>query len=230
VEYRKNYKLNDLLPKHNRIIPRFHPDLEGHLDGLPSSWKSALQVPGDIGQAVAQIWQPIQELARGMVFRLENITTDMGLVVSDLPEMPAYLLYLCSYRNAEHGWLAGTPAEQGEIQSFEQRFGISPPSSYLSLLQIHNGFFEAERPEIGFLSLKQAYMIKFTDVSTEEKQDVELLAFSMDRVGQVHAYNLNAPSGRKDFRTGIWDNERLQLSQPKSFWSYLKDFSIHSLR
>ena len=61
--------LKDLLPEHDRIIPRSHPHLNDHLGELPPAWQTALQDPGDPGQAAARIWQPIKELARGMVFR-----------------------------------------------------------------------------------------------------------------------------------------------------------------
>jgi hypothetical protein len=229
MEYSNSLTFENLLPEHNRIIPRHHPDLEGYLTGLPATWRSALLDPGEPGQAAAQVWQPIRTMARGLVFRLENITLDLGLVVSDSGRLPPYLIYICYHGQSLHGWLAGTPAGEGEIQAFEQRLGIRLPSSYQTFMQIHNGFFDIKRPEIGLLSLKQTYLIRFSEMNAPKAQGVRLLAFSTDRVGQVHAYNLNAPNGKDDFSTGVWDSEHLHLGQPKSFWSYLKDFSIHSL-
>ena len=128
-----------------------------------------------------------------------------------------------------HGWLAGTPAGAEEIQAYEQRLGIRLPSSYLAFLQIHNGFFDSSFPETGLFSLKQTYLIKFSELDATTEEGVRLLAFSTDRVGQVHTFNLNASIGKGDFSTVIWDNKQLTIGQPKSFWSYLKDFSIHSL-
>ena len=87
-----------------------------------------------------------------------------------------------------------------------------------------------ERSEIGFLNLRQTYLIRFTEIGEAEEQAIRLLAFSTDRVGQVHTYDLNTSNGQGDCQTRIWDGEHLRLSEPKSFWSYLKDFSIHSLR
>ncbi len=230
VDLPNNLNLASILPDHNRILPRLHPDLANFSASLPLTWQKALQSPGDLGQAVAAIWQPIRPVARGLAFRLENITLDLALVISDAGQLPPYLLYICQYKQSLHGWLAGTPVEEPEFKAAEQRLGISLPKSYRRFLQIHDGFFETERPEIGVLSLKQAYLISFTDTDAPKEQSIRLLAFSTDRVGQVHAYNLLTSNGKGDCSTGVWDGERLRLGQPKSFWSYLKDFSIHSLR
>jgi hypothetical protein len=229
MNYSNSIHLKDMLPEHDRLILRHHPDLKDHLDGLPVTWRSALQDPGDPGKAAARIWQPIQKMARGMVFRLENITLDLGLVVSDRGSLPPYLIYICNHRQALHGWLAGTPAGEDEIKAFEERLGIRLPSSYQAFMQIHNGFFDTTRPETGLFSLKQSYLIKFSEMDEQAEQGVRLLAFSTDRVGQVHTYNLNVPNGKGDYSTGIWDIHQLKIGQLKSFWSYLKDFSIHSL-
>lgn len=230
MDHHPNFNLEDLLPEHSRLIPRHHPDLAAYSAGLPPTWQAALQEPGDPGQAAALIWEPLRTRVRGLVFRLENITLDLGLVVSDSRSLPPYLLYICEYRRSLHGWLAGIPAQENEILLVEQSLGIKLPSSYRSFLQIHNGFFDTERSDIGFPTLKQAFLISFTEIDTPEEQVVRLLAFSTDRVGQVHAYDLNAINGKGDCMTGVWDGEKLRLGRPKSFWSYLKDFSIHSLR
>lgn len=63
-----------------------------------------------------------------------------------------------------------------------------------------------------------------------EEPQLTLLSFSEDRVGQMHAFDLSTSNGHRDFQTGIWDAEKLSLGQPKSFWSYLKDFTVHSFR
>lgn len=230
MDHLGDFNLKDLLPQHTRLIPRLHPDLTAYSAGLPPSWQAALQDPGDPGQAAARIWQPARTRARGLVFRLENITLDLGLVVSDTRRLPPYLLYICEYNHSLHGWLAGIPAEDHEILLVEKTLGIQLPVSYRSFLQIHNGFFETEHSEIGFSSLKQAYLISFEEISAPQEPNMKLLAFSTDRVGQLHAYNLNYPNGQGDFMTVVWDSAKLSLGQPKSFWSYLKDFSIHSLR
>ncbi len=223
-------QLAQLLPEHNRIIPRLHPDLADYSNRLPTSWQTALQDTGDPGQAAALIWHPLLTIARGFIFRLENITQELKLVVSEAAELSPYLLYVCSYGRSQHGWLAGMPVSEDELQAFELHLGNSLPKSYRAFLKIHNGFVATDRPELGFLSLKQVQLVSLTDMDMPERPKLNLLSFSEDRVGQLHAFDLTTQNGSRDFQTGVWDAETLNLGQLKSFWSYLKDFSVHSFR
>jgi hypothetical protein len=223
-------ELEQLLPEHNRLIPRLDPELAKYSAVLPSSWLPALQDPGDPGQSAALIWHPLLTIARGFIFRLENITVDLKLVVSEDGRLPPYLLYICEYGHSLHTWLAGSPASEDELRDYEQHLRTNLPGSYRAFLKIHNGFITTDRPELGFLPLKQLQLISFTDMDLPGGPTLNLLSFSEDRVGQMHAFDLNAPNGNRDFLTGVWDAGKLSLGELKSFWSYLKDFSIHSFK
>jgi hypothetical protein len=224
------HQLQQLLPEHNRLIPRLHPDLAGFSAELPSTWMTALQDPEDPGQSAALIWQPLLTIARGFIFRLENITLDLRLVVSETGKLPPYLLYICEYGHSLHTWLAGTPASEDDLLAYEHQLGTKLPGSYRAFLKIHNGFIATDRPELGFLPLKQLQLISFTDMDLPGGPKLNLLSFSEDQVGQMHAFDLNTPNRSRDYQTGVWDAGKLSLGQLKSFWAYLKDFSVHSFR
>jgi hypothetical protein len=230
MEQHIHHQLEQLLPEHYRIIPRCHPDLAEFSAGLPSNWQSALQDPGDPGLAAARLWHPLLKVARGFIFRLENITLDLNLVILGTSEFQPYLLYICANGHSQHAWLAGAPAGEDELRSFEQQLGAKLPGSYRAFLQIHNGFTATDRPDLGFRPLKQVHLISFTDMDLPDEPKVNLLSFSEDRVGQMHAFDLNAPNGKRDYLTGVWDARKLSLGPLKPFWSYLKDFSIHSFK
>jgi hypothetical protein len=213
----------DILPQGHSLIPKYASQ-------LPPAWLHVLTeaVPPDA--AVELLWQPLTYHARGFVFRLASITEQLALFVSPDRAFRPCLFYASNAGSLEHAWLGGSPANEEDIQRWEQNHARLLPASYRKFAQLHNGFMENKKDRLGLYPLQEVSLLvqpEPGDPDTSPEQ--QLLAFASLSDGNLQCYDLNATRMSGDALTVEWRQISGASYRPQSFWSFLKDFTIHYL-
>jgi hypothetical protein len=197
------------------LIRRGQPELAPFLDRLPGSWQAALDGSLPAPEAVEAIWTPVQTRARGFVVRLATITLDFGLFVPAEAAWPPALFYQTSAGESGSGWLGGLPAGPN--------YPSIAPAAYRLFTSVHNGFRSNGAPWIGALPLEELRLLPAE----------RLLPFWRLPGGAMQSFDLTASSGQPERQgnalTLTLNPGSNAASQPQSFWSFLKLFTIQHL-
>ena len=223
LEYFQNQKFD--------LILRGDSYLTHHVRSIPELWREALMNLRAVDDAVEEIWSPVIKNARGMIFRMVNMTHDLGLVLSPENIFPPKLLYITDETT---GWLGGSPATASGVLEREKELGFALPGAYVRFARIHNGFLENGVKEVGILPIELARIYsRFENLDSDTGGDSnanDLLAFCAYRSGNMQCFDLASPVGARESMTVQWDHETKELSQPESFWAFIKRFAIDFLK
>lgn len=215
------------------LILRGDPSLTHYAESIPDLWREALLNLRPIEDAIEEIWSPVIKNARGLIFRIVNMTRDLSLVVSAENSFPPNLYYMTHQDGEFPGWLAGSPAAAGALLSREEQLGISLPGAYASFARIHNGLLENGDQKVGLLPIEQTRLfsnpVDLEAPDADESKTKNLLAFCVYRSGNMQCFDLSSPIGAEDFMTVQWDRATQRLSQTESFWAFMKRFAIDFL-
>lgn len=210
------------------LILRGDSSLTHHAQSIPELWREALMNLRSVDDAVEEIWSPVIKHARGLIFRMVNMTHDLGLVLSPENSFPPKLLYITDETT---GWLGGSPARSSDVLAREKELGFALPGAYVRFARIHNGFLENGGKAVGILPIELARTYsRFGDRNSEGPNSNDLLAFCAYRSGNMQCFDLGSPVGAQDPMTVQWDHETKELSQPESFWAFMKRFAIDFLK
>ena len=203
-------------------------------DQLPEQWVEIIIGGGSIGSVINEIWMPIKRMTRGFVSRLENLTVDLKIVLEEPNNAVQGLFYVTRSDGPIDGWFAGLPITYPEIESWNAQMEITLPSSIHSFFEIHNGLLENGNGGIGVYPLDQLVKLSEHDYLKAYDSDIayereNFLEFASEPTGDVRCFDLTQESGKGDYLTIHWDHETQELSNPYSFWRYLKDFAVQIL-
>ena len=86
------------------LILRGNPTLNAYSKLIPELWRQVLMNLRPLDDVLEEIWSPVIKNARGLVFRIVNMTQDLGLVVSAEKNFAPKLFYITRTANTADGW------------------------------------------------------------------------------------------------------------------------------
>ncbi|MCH7587635.1 MAG: SMI1/KNR4 family protein [Chloroflexi bacterium] len=216
------------------LILRGNPTLNAYSKLIPELWRQVLMNLRPLDDVLEEIWSPVIKNARGLVFRIVNMTQDLGLVVSAEKNFAPKLFYITNQDGEHSGWLAGSPATSNALQSREEQLQFALPGAYKGFVRIHNGMMEHGDQTTGILPIEHARLLSREGGQNTQNDDEitskYLLAFCAYRSGNLQCFDLASPIGAHDFMTVKWDPQTRQLSRQETFWGFLKRFAIDFLK
>jgi SMI1 / KNR4 family (SUKH-1) len=212
----------------------FRINQDPHLDThpLPDAWREIFLTAQTPDQVVPRIWAPIANKARGFVVRLETITIELRIARS-ADGSPHGLLYVTQDIPSLQGWVGGLPANEDNFQSKESELGVPLPDSYRKFTGLHDGFFRLVTQNSGFLPL---HLLQLDEAhgQSSELHSAEIhrpasggrLRFYLGNNGDIGFFDLSQQIGTSDYQTILLSPASRPVSGPKSYWGFLKDFTI----